>query len=165
MGVSKFVGVVPMRETTIGTKLDRYKILPPGAFAYNPMRLNIGSIARWAGSEDVLVSPDYVVLETIPVKLDARFLDHYRRGHAWKHFMEIAGNGSVRVRIYYDDLASMKISLPPIEEQQRIADLLDLLDREISLLQRQRELLEQQKRAVMHKLLTGEVRLASTEEA
>ncbi|MEA2235831.1 MAG: type restriction enzyme subunit [Thermoanaerobaculia bacterium] len=152
-----------MRGQTIGTDLDRYKILPPGAFAYNPMRINIGSIARWPGNHHVLVSPDYVVFEAIPGKLDGRFLDHYRRSHPWKHFMEAAGNGGVRVRVYYNDLAALKLPLPPLTEQQRIADLLDLLDREISLLERQRELLEKQKRAVMHKLLTGEVRLATTE--
>ena len=128
------------------------------------MRINIGSIARWSGTNDVLVSPDYVVFETIPQKLDGRFLDHYRRSHAWKHFMEAAGNGSVRVRIYYDDLAALKLPLPPLDEQRRVADLLDLLDREITLLQRHRDLLEKQKRAVMHKLLTGEVRLAPASE-
>lgn len=163
MGVSKFDGVVPMRERTIGADLNRYKTLPPGAFAYNPMRLNIGSIARWSGTDDVLVSPDYVVFEALPEALDGRYLDQYRRSHAWKRFMEAAGNGGVRVRIYYDELAALKLPMPPLEDQRRIADILDLLDREISLLQRQRDLLEKQKRAVMHKLLTGEVRLAATE--
>jgi type I restriction enzyme S subunit len=159
MGVSKFDGIVPMRERTIGTDLTRYKVLRPRAFAYNPMRVNIGSIARWMGEEDVLVSPDYVVFEAIDGKLDDRFLDHYRRSSAWQRYIEAAGKGSVRVRIYYDDLAAMPLGLPSIEEQRRIADVLDLLDREISLLQRQCDLLDKQKRAIAHKLLAGEVLL------
>ena len=159
MGVSKFDGIVPMRERTIGTDLTRYKILRPGAFAYNPMRVNIGSIARWMGEEKVLVSPDYVVFEAIPGELDDRFLDHFRRSQAWQRYIDAAGNGSVRVRIYYDDLAAMPLRLPPVQAQRRIADVLDLLDREISLLQRQRDLLDKQKRTVTQKLLAGDVHL------
>lgn len=159
MGVSKVAGIVPMRDRSIGADLGRYKVLKPRSFAYNPMRINIGSIAQWTGTEEVLVSPDYVVLQTMAGKLDDRFLDHYRRSHAWERYLEAAGNGSVRVRIYYDDLAAMSLNLPPIEEQRRIADFLDLMDHEISLLQRQRDLFETQKRSVIHKILLGDVSL------
>jgi len=159
MGVSKTDGIIPMRDRTIGPDLRRYKVLHPRSFAYNPMRINIGSIARWAGDSDVLVSPDYVVFQPITEVLDDRFLDHYRRSELWERYMQTAGSGSVRVRIYYDDLAAMILELPGLEEQRHIAGALDALDREIALLERQRDLLERQKRAVTDRLITGEVHL------
>ena len=61
MAVTKAEGIVPMRERTIAADIDRYSVVNKDCFAYNPMRLNIGSIARWSKDQDILVSPDYVV--------------------------------------------------------------------------------------------------------
>ena len=60
MAVTKADGIVPMRERTIGASIDRYLVVQKNCFAYNPMRINIGSIARWQGEKDILVSPDYI---------------------------------------------------------------------------------------------------------
>jgi type I restriction enzyme S subunit len=75
MAVTKSVGLTRMRDRTMSDSLARYKVVRPGGFAYNPMRLNIGSIARSSFKRDVLVSPDYVVFEAVPESLDPRFLD------------------------------------------------------------------------------------------
>src|SRR5690606_4429130 len=64
MGVTKSRGIVPMEDRLIGS-VDRYQIVRKDWFAYNPMRLNIGSIARWRGRAPVLVSPDYVVFRCL----------------------------------------------------------------------------------------------------
>src|SRR5690242_13925734 len=61
MGVTKAEGIIPMQERLIGKETSRYKVVRKNWFAYNPMRLNIGSIARWQGDDEILVSPDYVV--------------------------------------------------------------------------------------------------------
>ncbi len=61
MAVTKAEGIIPMREGTIGADIGRYLIVRKNWFAYNPMRLNIGSIARWSGDREIVVSPDYVV--------------------------------------------------------------------------------------------------------
>jgi type I restriction enzyme S subunit len=153
MGVSKSDGIVPMKEQSVGGNLMRYKVLPPGAFAYNPMRINIGSIARWRGISPVLVSPDYVVFQTDASRLDSRYLDFYRRSQPWRSFVENAGNGSVRVRIYFRDLGGMKLRLPPIKRQQRIVDCLELLDSDISTLRRYASAVESLKRAVLISVL------------
>jgi type I restriction enzyme S subunit len=152
MGVSKFDGITPMRERSIGATVRRYKLLSRGEFAYNPMRINIGSIARWAGERTVLVSPDYVVFKCRRL-LDPRYLDFYRRSRQWQQFMDRAGSGGVRVRIHFDDLAAMSIWLPSLEYQQRTADALETLDHEIALLLRYRALLSRQKDAVANAVL------------
>ena len=81
MGVTKARGVVPMRGQTIGGDLSRYKRLPPRAFAYNPMRINVGSIAMNDRDEEVLVSPDYVVFGCTENGLAPDFLNHLRKTH------------------------------------------------------------------------------------
>ena len=165
MAVTKTSGLRPMREQTMADSLTRYKVVVPGGFAYNPMRINIGSIARSAFDHDVLVSPDYVVFETLPAQLDPRFLDYSRRAHPWRQFMAAAGNGSVRVRIYYDDLGAIRLPLPEVAEQSAIADVLDAATREIDTLVRLRDAIAQQKRGLMQKLLTGEIRVPTHEPA
>jgi type I restriction enzyme S subunit len=155
--VNKVLGLIPMRERVIGESLDRYKVVPPKAFAYNPMRLNIGSLVVSDEPNAVLVSPDYVVFTCNEGQLDPGYLDHCRRTYAWRKFVEVAGNGSVRVRIYYKDLGAMKLKLPPFNEQQRIAAVLNACDREIGLLERQLDAFNTQKRGLMQKLLTGQI--------
>jgi type I restriction enzyme S subunit len=156
--VTNSVGMVPMDEGTIGESIDRYKTVSRFDFAYNPMRINVGSIAMWDADEEVLVSPDYVVFRCGP-KLDPHFLNQFRRTHYWRHFVNRAGGGSVRVRIYFSDLGGMKLNLPTIEEQQAIAEVLTTQDSEIRLLIRRLETLKRQKKGLMQKLLTGKIRV------
>lgn len=158
MGVTKTHGIVPMQDRLIG-EVDRYQIVRKDWFAYNPMRLNIGSIARWHDEAPVLVSPDYVVFRCIDGDLDPGYLDQYRRAHQWQSFMRACGAGSVRVRIYFNDLGRHKMHLPPIDEQRRIAEVLSTLDREIELLTDLHEALQEQKKGLMQQLLTGKVRV------
>jgi len=56
-------------------------------------------------------------------------------------------------------LVKIKIKLPPKEEQQKIAQVLTLADKEIDLLKNELEGLKEQKRGLMQRLLTGEVRV------
>lgn len=156
--VTNSVGMIPMDEGVIGESIDRYKTVSRFDFAYNPMRINVGSIAMWDGDDDVLVSPDYVVYRCGP-KLNAEFLNHFRRTHYWRHFVNRAGGGSVRVRIYFSDLAAMKLNLPPIEEQRAIAAVLNAQNAEIELFGRRLAALKQQKKGLMQQLLTGKVRV------
>ncbi|MDR3379947.1 restriction endonuclease subunit S [Cupriavidus basilensis] len=156
MAVTKEQGMRPMREETISADIARYKLVRPLAFAYNPMRLNIGSIAMSAFERDVLVSPDYMVFKCDESKLLPQYLNHLRFTRHWVSYFGAAGNGSVRVRIYYDDLGTFSFNLPPLDVQRRIVDVLDVAALEIETLRRQMEALKQQKRGLMQKLLTGQ---------
>ena len=169
MAVKKAEGIVPMRERTIAADIDRYSVVKKDYFAYNPMRLNIGSIARWSGDRDVLVSPDYVVFHCKkPTNdrpaIDTGFLDQYRRSSLWERYVTSSGNGSVRVRIYFSDLGGMKLNLPSMAEQRKIAAALNAADREIDLLRKKLDALKTQKKGLMQKLLTGQVRVKVTPE-
>ncbi len=155
MGVSKVEGIVPMEERIVAADTARYKFVRKDWFAYNPMRLNIGSIARWQGDDDILVSPDYVVFKCKsagPHRLDPAYLDHFRRSNAWEEFVSEKGDGSVRVRIYYNDLARLQLALPPFSEQQKIADCLDSVDALIAAQGRKVEALRAHKKGLLQQL-------------
>jgi len=159
MAVTKQVGMRPMREETIAAAIDRYRVVKPNAFAYNPMRLNIGSIAISTFADDVLVSPDYVVFECDEAKLLPGYLNHLRRTRLWASHFEAAGSGGVRIRIYYDDLAAFAFPLPSVTEQERVLTVLDAGVAEIEMLERYLAALQKQKRGLMQKLLTGQWRV------
>lgn len=159
MGVTKADGVVPMREQTIAGDISRYKRLPPRAFAYNPMRINVGSIAMNEREEAVLVSPDYVVFACNADGLDPDYLDHLRKTSWWAHYINSGGSGSVRQRTYYDDLAALKLPLPELDEQKAIAAVLNTARADLAATEREIEAVTLQKRGLMQKLLTGEWRV------
>ena len=159
MGVTKAEGVVPMREQTIAGDISRYKRLPPRAFAFNPMRINVGSIAMNEREDEVLVSPDYVVFACNAGGLDPDYLDHLRKTSWWAHYINSGGSGSVRQRTYYDDLAALKLPLPELDEQKAIAAVLNTARADLAATVREMEAITLQKRGLMQKLLTGEWRV------
>jgi type I restriction enzyme S subunit len=158
MGVTNSRGIVPMREQTISEDISRYKIVPHQAFAYNPMRINVGSIAMNETADSILVSPDYVVFACLQNQFLPDFLDHLRKTKWWAHYINSGGSGSVRQRTYYADLAAMKVPLPDFDRQQRITDVLNTAQRDVKATTREIDALQNQKRGLMQKLLTGEWR-------
>ncbi|MGX1696329.1 restriction endonuclease subunit S [Microbacterium keratanolyticum] len=159
MGVSNRAGLVPMREHTIANDISRYRVLSQKGFAYNPMRINVGSIAMSEFTHEVLVSPDYVLFECDASALSPRYLNHVIRTRKWRHYVNAGAAGSVRTRTYYDDLARISIHTPTLAEQIRVAAALDLAKAEVDAVDRQLALLRKQKHGLMQKLLTGEVRV------
>jgi len=159
MGVTKTEGLVPMEKRIIASDIARYKIVRKNWFAYNPMRLNIGSIARWQGNDDILVSPDYVVFQCLDdphFGVEPRYIDQFRQSSTWNALVKEGGDGGVRVRIYYKDLACLPLALPPRAEQQRIADCLSSLDELIAAQWRKVEALKAHKRGLLQELFPRE---------
>lgn len=159
-GVLKEQGLVPMRERVKGATTERCRVVGPSAFAYNPMRINIGSIARNLRDHSVMVSPDYVVFATRPGELLPSFLDHFRRSDMWQRFVGRSGDGGVRIRIYYDDLAQLRLKVPPLPEQVKVVEILDCLTTKLNQLGSKRDGMQALKRGLMQKLLTGEWRVS-----
>lgn len=153
-GVLKTAGLVPMRERVKGNSTDRCKLVPANAFAYNPMRLNIGSIARNKAMHPVMVSPDYVVFEADSQRLLPEYLDHFRYSHSWQNFVGTSGDGSVRVRIYYDHLSQIELPLPPLAEQQKIAAILTAVDDKLDVIARQIDATQTLKQGLMQTLFS-----------
>ncbi len=166
VGVFKKDGMIPMRERVKGVSVDRCKIVQPGSFAYNPMRINIGSIARSSHADAVMVSPDYVVFSANERMLDGSYLEHLRRSAEWEAYVGNAGDGGVRIRIYFDHLAEFRFALPPLHEQRRIAEILSSVDEAIAATRAVIEQTRKVKQGVLDRLLTkgiGHTRFKQTE--
>lgn len=67
--------------------------------------------------------------------------------------------GGTQIYINFSSIKSIKIFLPPLDEQKAIADILSSADKEIELLNKQLELYTEQKKGLMQNLLTGKVRV------
>lgn len=159
MGVTKADGIVPMEARLIAADIERYKIVERDWFAYNPMRLNIGSIAWWQGENAILVSPDYVVFKCIAndgLGILPSYFDQYRRTKAWDDFVTEGGDGGVRIRIYYSDIARHQLTLPSLAEQQKIAECLSTLDERIVTESQKLDALKAHKKGLMQQLFPRE---------
>lgn len=119
------------------SNVDRtaYNIVPPNSFAYNPARINVGSLGYYSGTENVIVSSLYEVFQTKDY-IDDRFLWHWFKSDIFPKWIERLQEGSVRLYFYFDKLIQCQMMLPSVEEQAKIGAYLDELDNLITLHQR-----------------------------
>ena len=142
--------------------LSNYKIVRKGQFAYNPSRVNVGSIDLLTTFESGLLSPMYVVFQC-KQDLVTEYLYHFIKSDAFLKAIPNFLQGSVRDSLSIDSLGLVKIFIPSVEEQNAIAQRLNLADKEILLLEKELECLKQQKKGLMQLLLTGIVRVNTQE--
>lgn len=91
--------------------------------------------------------------------LDPYFARFYFRSFQMRDKISRLAQGSTRFNLSKNEIMKLKIKLPPFQEQQKIAEVLSLSDNEIDLLKKELEELKLQKKALMQKLLTGQVRV------
>ncbi len=135
-----------------------YNIVKPNSFAYNPARINVGSIGYYEGVENVIVSSLYEVFQTAD-DVDDRFLWHWFKSAEFQKWIERLQEGSVRLYFYYDKLCECHILMPSVAEQKEVARVLDELDNLIILHQREAEAWKTMKKVLQQLLLTGVVRV------
>ena len=68
-------------------------------------------------------------------------------------------SGGAQPHIYPKDIEGLKILIPPLVEQKKIASVISLADQEIRTLQKKLDCLKQEKKALMQQLLTGKKRV------
>lgn len=96
---------------------SNYKVVHKGDFAYNPARINVGSVARLQEFENGIVSPMYVCFTTKKGLLPAYF-ELYLSTNIFKHEMNKRLEGSVRLCLTYEGLCNIKIALPEFNVQK-----------------------------------------------
>lgn len=127
-GVSKKYGIVDSDIKSANEFNQKYKVLPKNAIAYNPSRINVGSIAI-NEEEDVLVSPSYVTF--IPKndnpnnRLLEKYVLYFLKSEYGKKQIEDFNFGTVRNSLKYEDLSKIKIPYISPEEQERLLILLE----------------------------------------
>lgn len=133
------------------TDRKAYNIVQPNSFAYNPARINVGSIGYYKGVENVIVSSLYEVFQTDNYVND-RFLWHWLKSDEFPRWIEKLQEGSVRLYFYYDKLCECQLYMPSLEEQEKIASFLDGLDNLITLHQRKCEQTKKLKKYMLQKM-------------
>ena len=155
--ISNEYGFIPQQEQfeNGGTmaKADKkmYYIVTPDSFAYNPARINVGSIGYDDLDKDVIVSSLYVVFKT-DANTHNPFLNYWFKTPMFKKMIELYQEGGVRLYFFYDKLCSCHFRRPSLKEQQRIASYFRSLDKQISLLEKQLVKLKQIKAACLDKM-------------
>lgn len=156
-------GVIPRdeldRRDTSSADKSKYKRVLPGDIAYNTMRMwqGVSGIVRHAG----IVSPAYTVLNPrgpLSSEYAKHLFKHPKLVHTfWRYSQGLVDD---TLSLKYPNFARIPVSYPSsTQEQERIARVLDNADREIALLERQSAAYEAQKRALMHRLLSGDLSL------
>ena len=109
-----------------------YKIVPKGCFAYNPSRINVGSV-DWQRTEDkVIVSPLYNVFY-VSDEINKQYLYYYLKSDITLQRIKTVATGSVRDNLKLDMLSEFPIELPDKKEQSLIVDILDKTKQVIAL--------------------------------
>ena len=130
---------------------SNYKIVEKNDFAFNPARINVGSIARLTTFEKGIVSPMYICFRAKD-NLYPEYLDYYFES---KHFFtEIQKRleGSVRQCLSFDGLCNIPLCVPTVKIQQRIGKRLSALVQEIKLEFDFLGLLQKQKRFLLYQM-------------
>lgn len=163
LSVSIHDGVVPSRyireRTNLASSLVGYKHVLIGDMVFNKLNPNM---ARFAYSEyEGITSPDFAVYyPKEPISVDMRFLTYLIRTPLYVERIKqlTSGVGEGFARLYTPDLFGIAIGLPPLDEQQRIADFLDKrcgeIDEAKQTLSDEIEALQRLRKATIHKAVT-----------
>lgn len=129
----------------------QYIIVPPKSFAYNPARINVGSIGYQNLSKDVIVSSLYEVFQT-KEGVDDAFLWQWFHTDIFRRMVINVQEGGVRQYFFYEKLRECSIDLPTLAEQKKIAEFLEAEDRLISAQEQRVESLKAHKKGLMQQL-------------
>lgn len=139
-----------------GEDLSNYKIIKKNEFAYNPARINVGSLAYFEDEVGV-ISSLYVCFKTTDDVLDYYLLEYLQTDYVNSRINAL-GEGGVRIYLWYELFSKIKINLPSVDEQNAIAKILNTANQEVKQYQEKLAFLKQQKKGLMQQLLTGKIR-------
>ncbi|MGL6027734.1 MAG: restriction endonuclease subunit S [Vibrio sp.] len=143
--------------------VSNYKVVEQGQYAYNPSRINVGSIARLDDWENGILSPMYVVFKLDTKKVCSDYFLHWLNSSEARQRIKNSAQGSVRETVSFKDLGAINIPLPAMDVQKDVTYKLNLAQKEIILLKKTLEQYHSQKRGLMQKLLTGEWQVGSSQ--
>jgi type I restriction enzyme S subunit len=156
-------GIVPREDVakrdSSSEDKSKYLRIVPGDIGYNTMRMwqGVSALSALEG----IVSPAYTIC-TPTDRIDGRFAAHFFKFKHTVHLFHRYSQGLVddTLNLKFPNFAVIEVTIPSdIEEQRKIAAILDTSDQELTILRTQRTALNQQKRGLMQRLLMGKVRV------
>ncbi|MBR5652355.1 MAG: restriction endonuclease subunit S [Bacteroidales bacterium] len=133
---------------------SNYKVVRRGEFAYNPSRVNVGSLAMLKEYDEGILSPMYIVFKANG-NIDKTYLLQCLQSWWFRGHIPAYTQGSVRDSLSFDGLCSMKFYIPTLQEQKAISVILEQADKEIEIKKQKLAAMQEQKKGLMQVLLTG----------
>jgi type I restriction enzyme S subunit len=137
---------------------SNYKVVRRDEFAYNPSRVNVGSLAMLKEYDEGILSPMYIVFKANE-NINKTYLLQCLQSWWFRGHIPAYTQGSVRDSLSFDGLCSMKFYIPTLQEQKAISAILEQADKEIEIQKQKLEVLQEQKKGLMQVLLTGKRRI------
>ena len=137
--------------------ISKYIVVKPLHFAYNPARVNIGSIGMNTFAFDGCVSPVYVVFEC--EKEYHHFFDYYRKTDSFKDEVLTRAIGGVRQTLSYKDFSLIKLAYPPLEVVKEFNAIYERLLDNINRTKSENSKLSDLRDTLLPKLMSGELKI------
>jgi type I restriction enzyme, S subunit len=115
-GVSNETGITTTKYAA-EEKAEDYKIIEQGCFAYNPYRVNVGSIGLLTENIKGLISPAYVVFKPKPKSIKPELLLKFLKSSEGLRQIKLYARGTVRQALRFEDLCNIELSLPDYDTQ------------------------------------------------
>ncbi len=128
-------GFVPSTEyfskEVFSKELEAYRLVERGMLAYNPSRINVGSIALQESADRVVVSPLYVVFSVDTRHLAPGYLLRFLKSKPGLNQIAFRSSGTVRSNLKFDALSLLEMPLPSIDVQEKRLVVLSRLEKQI----------------------------------
>ena len=105
--------------------ISNYNVIRKNMFAYNPARLNIGSIGCLLEQEEGLLSPMYVIFKIDENFLLPRYVLYYLKSPKILTIIDSKKENGARFRFDFKNWSRILIPIPPLEVQEEIVKILD----------------------------------------
>lgn len=137
--------------------ISKYILVRKNNFAYNPARVNIGSLGRNEYDFDGCVSPVYVVFEVIEEY--ENFFDLFRRQKTFINSVISLAIGGVRQSLSYNDFSYIKLVVPPKNVIEKFNDIYAELDKFIKTKKIENDRLASLRDTLLPRLMSGELKV------
>ncbi|MDU2228817.1 MAG: restriction endonuclease subunit S [Haemophilus parainfluenzae] len=156
-GVVRFSDVDEKRTNVTSLDLSKYQLVRKGNLVLNNQQAWRGSVG--VSSYEGIVSPAYLILE-LSNKFDPHYANYlFRNGSMVSHYLIASkGVGTIQRNLYWGNLRRTPIFIPPLSEQQKIAQFLDdktaKIDQAVDLAEKQIALLKEHKQILIQNAVT-----------
>ncbi|EAY30980.1 restriction endonuclease subunit S [Microscilla marina] len=148
----QFEGVISSKR---GYDISLYKIIERNTFAYNPARIDVGSIGFSGDLYNIIISSLYVCFQTED-NIDNHFLWQFFNTYYFNTTVRNNVEGGIRNYLFYENFSRIPVAIPKKLEQQKIADCLRSLDQLIVVHETRLESLNNHKKGLMQQLFPQE---------
>lgn len=160
LGVSNVDGITTTSHVK-SDDLSGYLVIEPTTFAYNPYRINVGSIGLTTNNVFGLVSPAYVVFKVQENKLIPELLLDFLKSFDGLQQINKYARGTVRKALRFDDLCKIEVNFPSYREQKNIFENKLIVEKKSDELkteiQTQKKILAQLKQSILQEAIQGKL--------